>query len=221
MGNSWWSSPFGLRASKHFITCRAHLKPFDRVTSEVAVSTCTAIHTADAKGKDGEQSHPVLVAPQVGFAGQQQQEKQNKAKQLQKTETETTAGQRPLILPWEVNNISYKSLLCCCQDRATWELAAGYSPCLNLVQGLLSAFYSTGNYPGYIETTQTTQNKGIHSSQGAVLTKQVWHQASTTKPQAAVHGDDLHKQQESGEIGVMDQLRALRVLMTVFHRLKT
>ena len=108
----------------------------------------------------------------------------------QKSENETTAGQRPLILLWELSNSSYKSLPHRCQDRATWKLAAGSSPHWNLVQGLMSAFYSMGNYPSY---TETTQNKGIHSTWWAALTKQDWHQGSTTKPQAAVHGHDFHK----------------------------
>lgn len=43
MGNSWWSSLFGLRASKHFITCRTLLKPFDHIPSKTAVFMCRAV----------------------------------------------------------------------------------------------------------------------------------------------------------------------------------
>lgn len=44
MGNSWWSSLFGLWASKNFITCRVLLKPFDHNPSETAVFMCRAVH---------------------------------------------------------------------------------------------------------------------------------------------------------------------------------
>jgi len=47
------------------------------------------------KGKDGEQRHPLLVALQVGFALARKKKPQTIS---QKTENETTAGQRALML---------------------------------------------------------------------------------------------------------------------------
>jgi len=53
MGNSWWSSSFGLWASKHFITHRALLKPFD-----LAMFMCIAVHTGrcEREGRGAEAS---------------------------------------------------------------------------------------------------------------------------------------------------------------------
>lgn len=57
MGNSWWSSLFGLWASKHFITCRALLKPFDLIPSEIAVFMCRAVHMGRCwRGRQGTEA---------------------------------------------------------------------------------------------------------------------------------------------------------------------
>lgn len=215
MGNSRWTSPFGLWASKHFLTCGALLKPFDHVTSEVAMFThidvCTGRCERERQGAEASCPHDT-----TGGVCRTTLAREKTPTIKQKSENETTAGQRPLVLLWELSNSSYKSLPHHCQDRATWKLAAGSSPHWNLVQGLMSAFYSMGNNPSY---TETTQNKGIHSTWWAALTKQDWHQGSTTKPQAAVHGHDFHKPMRDWR--VWGYLPALCVSVTILRSLET
>ena len=95
MENSWWSSPFGLWASNHFITHRAHLKPFDHVTSEAAVFMGVAAHTG---GWDREQRHPALHTPCRWRKTTPKTTKIKKKKRFKKKKSETTAGRRLLIL---------------------------------------------------------------------------------------------------------------------------
>lgn len=115
----------------------------------VYVQSCAHGHLL--KGKT------VLVALQVGFAGQPQQGKRpnKKAKYTEQNNCgakTTGAAVRAQQHPPQISSMLLSG-------QPTWKLEAGSLPCWNLVQGLLRALYSMGNYP---VCTETTQN--IHST---------------------------------------------------------
>lgn len=108
MGNSWWSSPFGLWASKHFIIHRALLKPFDHVTSEAAVFICIAVHVGRCERERRGAEASCTRGTAGGVCRTTASKGKKKPNHNQKTENKPTVGQRPLMLLRELSNISYK-----------------------------------------------------------------------------------------------------------------